>query len=154
MSLPGAWVDSLFARLSVRYGETFMRQYADLDIGAVKADWADVLYGVSGEGIGYGLRFLPIDRPPNAMQFVAICRRRPDSTQLALPGPAPKADPARVAEMMSKIDRGSVRNPRQWAHDLKAREAYEKANPPSTTGNRMTFFQKEAWRDALRGHEE
>lgn len=37
----------------------------------------------------------------------------------------------------------SQRDPRQWAHDLKARE---------DAGERLSPVQKQAWRDALRAH--
>ena len=49
MALPSSWVDHLFARLTVRYGAAFLRQWPDTDLAVVKADWADVLDGVRGE---------------------------------------------------------------------------------------------------------
>jgi hypothetical protein len=67
MPLQASWVDNLFARLTVRYGAAFLRQWPDADLAVVKADWADVLDGCRGESIGYALRYLP-NTPPNALR--------------------------------------------------------------------------------------
>jgi hypothetical protein len=93
--LPASWVEALFAKLTVRYGVAFGQQYRDLDIGIVKADWADVLDGVQSDSIRYALQYLP-ERPPNAMSFRNLCRSAPATTAPALPAPAEPADPARV----------------------------------------------------------
>ena len=87
--LPTRWADELFGRLSLRYGAAFLAQYRDLDLDAVKADWADVLDGFERfpEAIKHALTVLPADRPPNALQFRDACRRAPRPAQLALPAP-------------------------------------------------------------------
>jgi hypothetical protein len=103
MPLNSSWVDRIFGRLAIRYGAAFVRQWPDLDIDAVKADWADVLDGMPGEAIGYALSYLP-DTPPNASQFKALCNRRPDKAPPMLP--APKADPERVRMLLEGIKRG------------------------------------------------
>ena len=79
MAMSSSWVDELLGRLAVRYGEAFTRQYtaAGVDAKAVRADWADVLDGVSAESIRYALEYLPADKPPNALQFRALCRNAP-----------------------------------------------------------------------------
>lgn len=112
MAIPLRWVEHLFARLAVRYGGAFMRQYGDADPVLVQADWADVLDGLSGDDIGYALRYLPAERPPNAMQFREIARRAPNMLPPALP--EPPADPSRVAAAMAAVrgtrgTRGAVR---------------------------------------------
>ena len=65
--LPTRWADELFGRLSLRYGAAFLAQYRDLDLEAVKADWADVLDGFERfpEAIRHALSVLPADRPRN-----------------------------------------------------------------------------------------
>lgn len=104
MALPSSWVDHLFARLTVRYGASFLRQWPDTDLAVVKADWADVLDGVRGEAISYALRYLPTDRPVNAMQFREVCRRAPPPELPRIEAsPEPKADPKRVAELVAKV---------------------------------------------------
>lgn len=93
--LPSSWVDELFRRLSVRYGAAFARQYGDLDIADVKADWAHVLAGFDRcpSAINYGLENVG-DLPPNATQFRAIARRGWVDAAAALP--APPADQRRI----------------------------------------------------------
>lgn len=105
MSLPAAWVDSLMARLAVRYGAAFMRQYEGIDVSLVRADWADVLGGFCGrpDAIRYALDHLPPDRPVTALQFRAICNAAPDTT-LALPAPDVPAQPERVAQIAAKLN--------------------------------------------------
>lgn len=101
MSLPDAWVEKLFARLTVRYGVSFTGMYKDVDPKLVKGDWAVALAGFNAEAIAYGLENLPADRAPNAIQFRDICRKAPTIFPPALP--APKADPERVKAALSKL---------------------------------------------------
>ena len=79
MPLPNAWVDSLFARLAVRYGSAWTAKWEGLDMGAVRADWADELAVFQNwhEAISYGLVNLPLDRPPTVGQFRDLCRGAP-----------------------------------------------------------------------------
>jgi hypothetical protein len=102
MPLPTSWVDHLFAKLAVRYGAAFLRQWPDAEPALVKADWAEVLDGTSGDALGYALRYLPA-APPNALQFRDICRRAPAPTMEALPAPHEPADPGRVREIVARL---------------------------------------------------
>jgi hypothetical protein len=141
MSMPALWVDELFARLSVRYGAAFMRQYADLDAAAVKADWGRVMSGVSADGVTYGLENLPIEKPLNAMQFRALCGSAPRTDErLKLAAPVAKPSP----EVLAKVSRiGATAfqsDPLAWARSLQRREQQ---------GERLTRAQRDAWRAAL-----
>jgi hypothetical protein len=91
MAIPAAWVDELFTRLTVRYGQSFMRQYTSATVSPddVRSDWANVLHGCTGDQIAYGLEHLSPDHAPNAMQFRALCRSKPDTSMPALPAPNP-----------------------------------------------------------------
>lgn len=102
MPLPSGWVDHLFAKLSVRYGAAFMRQWADAAPVLVKADWAEVLDGFERhpEAFTYALANLP-DAPVNAIQFRAIARRAPNPAAAALP--EPPADPVRVQAAVDRM---------------------------------------------------
>lgn len=102
MPLPASWVEHLFAKLTVRYGAAFMRQYADIDPAAVKADWADVLAGFDGASLSYALRYLP-SAAPNALQFRDLCRRSPVADAPRLAGPEAVADPQRVRAIMARL---------------------------------------------------
>lgn len=87
MALQASWLDHVFAKLTVRYGAAFIRQWADADPEYIKADWAEVLAGMPGYALSYGLRYLPND-PPNAIQFRNLCRLAPtpnEAPQLAAP---------------------------------------------------------------------
>ena len=86
MPLHASLVERLFEKLTVRYGTAFMRQYADLEPAAVKADWAEVLEGFDRAALSYALRYLPT-QPPNANAFREICRRAPEHEQARIAGP-------------------------------------------------------------------
>lgn len=110
MAMPDSWVDFLFAKLTVRWGEAFMRQWpADTDPAFVKADWAEVLDGVSRDSLSYVLRYLPA-APCNALQFRELCRRAAPSAPAALPGPKVRADPERVQAIVARVARAPARD--------------------------------------------
>lgn len=102
MSLPDMWVERLIARLQLRYGAEWTRAYAGIDPNAVKADWAHVLSGLTLDALDLGVKRLPTDRPPNAMQFRALCFvAAPPPVAPALP--APKADRSKVASIAAAM---------------------------------------------------
>lgn len=102
MALPTSWADRIFARLTVRYGAAFLRQWPDVEPDVLKADWCEVLDGIGSDSITYALRFLP-EGPVNAMQFRAICQRAPRTERLALPEPpADREGIKRIAQTMSQ----------------------------------------------------
>lgn len=141
MGLPASWVDNLFARLGVRYGDSFTRQWQDADPAAVKRDWAEVLAGFEQhpDSIAYALENLP-DRPPNAQQFRAICRNAPPPVVKQLP--APKADASVARAAIERLKALKSREPSaEWAAKLSERERQ---------GDRLTAAQKSAWRAAMR----
>jgi hypothetical protein len=103
MSLPANWVDAIFDRLSLIYGQAFQRRWADLDLNAVKSNWAHELAGFANhpKAIAYALENLPADSPPTVLQFKFLARRAPPDELPRLE--APKADPDRVAEELAKL---------------------------------------------------
>lgn len=145
MSLPDSWVDRIFSKLAVAYGQRFMGLYAGLDPADVKADWARTLacYQQNPDALAYGLEHLPADNPPNALQFRDLCRRRPDAPVPKLP--APSANPEFRAQALEALRHlgttfGRPKNPKRWAYRLKDREE---------RGDSLTQFQRDAWREAL-----
>lgn len=120
MPLPQSWVDALFARLSLRYGVAFLRQYGDADPVAVKADWADVLGGFRehGDALAYALANLP-DAPPNATQFRALARRAPAPAAPQLP--PPKTPPPPEVRALADRMNGRPTNAAQQCLDSIAR---------------------------------
>lgn len=146
MSLPEPWVDKLFQKLSVTYGQGFMRQYDGVDPADVKANWADELsaFQQSPEAIKYAIRHLPADRAPTVLQFKDLCRRAPDSSfprLAALPPPTQEpVDPVVAAKTLEAIRSKSGLDPKQWARELRAKEQ---------AGLKLTLFQRRCWREAL-----
>lgn len=113
MSLPLPLVDSLFARMLVRYGAGWTRMWEGIAIDAVKADWADQLDRVPEYAILYGLDYLPLDRPPTASAFRALCAAAPIPSLPRLTEPKPteeqKARASRiVADLKHKLAQGRV----------------------------------------------
>ena len=104
MSMQSAWVDEIFGRLTVRYGRSFLDQYGDAPIPLVKADWANLLSGITYDGVKYGLG-MGGERPPNAVQFRARCICMPSPTPQALERPHIKADKPRLAALLAKLQK-------------------------------------------------
>ena len=146
MSFPDAWVDRIFRKLSLTYGADFLRRYEGLSMADVRTDWAAAMEGFEQhpEAIAYALQHLP-ERPPNVLEFRAICRHAPPPPAPMLP--APKPDPARLADELRKLaplrkslaERGAV-DPKAWAYRLRDREA---------AGDRLSSVQRRFWREAL-----
>lgn len=110
-----SWVEQLFARLQVRYGNRWSRLWEGIDPEAIKADWENVLgrlYLRRPEAISFGLDHLP-EMPPTSEQFLTLCLRSPGAA-LALPPPSGKPSPAVMGRVNAalksangKADRGS-----------------------------------------------
>lgn len=99
------WVDRLFARLQVRYGDAWTRKWEGLPEDAVKADWLEQLGPVMRnrpQAITHALNNLPADFPPNSEQFLRLCTGFPDMLP-ALAAPAVKADPEKVAKAVQAV---------------------------------------------------
>lgn len=104
MNLPSQSVDSLFARMQIRYGSGWTRMWEGVDIAAVKAEWAYELGGVPSEAILYALEYMPHDKPPTVKQFATLCHRAPTPNVARLPAPKPTdADKERVRKMMAGL---------------------------------------------------
>ena len=79
MSLPLPWVDRIFEKLTLVYGQAFLARWRDLDLDAVKADWAHELDGFERhpKAIAHALQALPPEKPPTVLQFRELARRAP-----------------------------------------------------------------------------
>ena len=102
MSLPDAWVDRIFEKLTLVYGRAFLDRWRDIDIAAVKADWAHELAGMQQHPhmIAYALEHLPPGEPPTVLQFRDIARKMPPPKVDLLD--APKVDCDRVAALLAQ----------------------------------------------------
>ena len=145
MSLPLPWVDKIFEQLALTYGQQFLSRWRDLDLNAVKSDWADQLSGLQGfpKGIAYALENLDAEKPPTVLMFKALAMRAPRPETLRID--EPKADPARVAAEFLKLS--TVRSKPQagrldWAKALRAKD---ELNPKL-----VTETVRKMYKDALR----
>ena len=126
MSLPLPWVDCVFEKLTLVYGQAFLARWRDIDLNAVKSDWCHELAGMekSPSRIAFALANLP-DRPPSVIEFRALCRSAPAPDVPRLP--EPQADPERVAQELSKLRTTSLAQPLQptgckdWARRIMRR---------------------------------
>lgn len=153
-SLPDPWIEKIWAAMRGTYGAEFDRQWEcppcppDVElsehvaryVAEVKAVWGRGLAGFqqNPRAIAHALENMP-ERPPNLVQFAAMCRRRPD------PMPAldsPKADPRRVAAEVQRMRQATAAaaGPKAWAHRLQA---------TVERGERLTIAQREMVAAAL-----
>lgn len=143
MSVPSAWIDRIFEKLTLVYGAEFLNRWKGVPLEEVKADWARELDGLENrpEAIKYALDHLPTDKAPTVLQFRELTRRAPEKQAIALP--PPEVNPAAVAraiEMANKafntpVDR-LARQREHMAMDLR--------------GERISPAQRDFWRRALR----
>lgn len=119
--MPLPWIDRIFEKCSLIYGRAFLDRWKDLDIEAVKSDWAHELDGMERwpGSIKFALENLP-EKPPTVLEFRSICRRAP-----AAPLPqieAPRADPARVKAALAGLGPAPEKiDGRDWARRILAR---------------------------------
>ena len=103
MSLPLPWVDRIFEKLTLVYGQAFLARWRDLDLDAVKHDWAHELAGFEAhpQAIAHALQTLPPDHPPTVLQFRELARKAPlpELPRLAMP----QADAERVAAELARL---------------------------------------------------
>ena len=103
MSLPTSWVDRIFEKLALVYGQAFLARWRDIDLNAVKSDWAHELSGYQHrpEAIAWALSNLPPEHAPTVLLFKALCGNAP-APQVAM-APEPKADPERLRAELAKL---------------------------------------------------
>jgi hypothetical protein len=142
MSLPDNWVERIFRKLAATYGQAFLRQYDGVDLADVKANWAQELavFQQAPDALAYGLDHLPADRPPTVLAFRELCRRPTEHATSTLRLPLPKPDPAMARAIRDAWKPVGMGGPRAWADRLRKREE---------DGEKLTQFQRKAWRDAI-----
>lgn len=149
MSLPLPWVDKIFSKLTLVYGRDFIGRWEGLELADVKTDWAHELAGFDNfpEGIAFALQNLPAGKPPTVLEFRAMAYKAPKPALKQIE--APKADPARVAEELSKAV-AAVKKPahngidhKAWAKSIVARDA---------AGDKVRPISLRFAREALRMH--
>lgn len=131
MSLPEAWVDRIFTKLSLVHGHQFLSRWDGLSMADVKADWGRDLacFAQHPQALWWALENLP-GKPMNAIEFRALVRQAP-SQKFHAPGPPvrleeapPQVDPQCYAEEMSRLREDPNVLPgehREWARAIVAR---------------------------------
>lgn len=140
--VPTAWIVALHERLTLVYGPRFALQYGNLDQDKVIASWAHELRYCSTASIKHALNNLP-PHAPNAVQFRELCMTLPKPVPaLALPRGGDKPSQSTLARLDAAVSGvlAADRDPRAWARRLREREQ---------AGERLTLFQRNAWRQAL-----
>ena len=123
MSLPQDWVNSIFDKLTLVYGQVFLRRWQDLDLEKVKADWAHELAALerSPKSISYALQNLPAEKPPTVLEFRKIAWAMPAADVPRIDHVA--ASPAIVSAALAVISTKPLNDSKQWARQIIARAA-------------------------------
>ena len=150
MSLSSQAIDRLFNRIGATYGAQWDRALGSAPLGDIKTLWAHELapFANSLHRVAWALENLP-PRCPNVIEFKLLCRQAPAPETPELP--APKADPERLKQELSKLGEIKVKlatdsrvDHKAWAKRIMARHAArERINPTS-----LRFA-----REALKGQE-
>lgn len=132
MGLAVKAIERIFKRLSATYGASWDRSLGAAPLADVKTAWSHELSGFENrlEDVAWALDNLP-EKCPNVIEFKKLCRAAPLTEAPRLE--APKADPERLKEELSKLGH-IVKAPRpgdkDWARViLKAHESGEKVSP-------------------------
>lgn len=115
MSMPLAWVERIFHKLSVAYGRDFLGKYEGMPLADVKTDWAHELSNCTGDSVRHALENLT-SKAPNVYEFRALCAASPK--MIGLPAPLPKQDPLIVRKIIEGIKPVEKQDPRAWAHKI------------------------------------
>ena len=130
MSLPEAWIDRIFERLSCFYGSKFADMWRGTDPVQLKAVWSEKLAGFHDrpEIIRHALESLD-DRPwpPTLPEFLEVCRNQ--ARRLGpVPLPqlnAPTVTREQMAEATREIEHAATKpkeyDYRGWCKELKRR---------------------------------
>lgn len=137
-------IDDVFTRLALVYGQRFTCHWPESAIPAVKAAWETELRGISHEAIDFALANLPAGNPPMALDFRDLCRRYQEDAQARVPivrQRQTEEEKARALAILKSFKRPDPQGPKAWAWRMRAREL---------AGERLTLFQRQCWREALR----
>ncbi|WP_029001857.1 hypothetical protein [Azohydromonas australica] len=119
MSPRAEFIEALFDRLTLRYGHAFLARWKDLDLQAVKTDWARELAGYADRPaiIEHALALLDPNEPPTAAHFRDLCSTAPPSFRAdAQPKQAQRAAEIRRKYLRPVPPRAG--RERAWATDM------------------------------------
>lgn len=152
MSLPDAWVDRIFLKMTLVYGHQFLSRWDGMPIELVKADWGKELsaYQQNPGAIAHALEHLPTAKPPTVLEFRDICRRAPqlrnadESLQIGHSGKP--VDPELVRQAIGEIRaKPATSSSRRWAERMQERD---KARPQGVTPTMRRMYRTALGLDA------
>ena len=123
MSLPEKWIDAIFTKLGLIYGQDFTNRWKGTPLDEVKADWGKELAGFAQrpEAIKHALEHLPAGKPPTVLEFREIARKVPSTAQHL---PSPPASPSVLQAELKRLvglRRPVDKDPKEWARKLIAK---------------------------------
>jgi hypothetical protein len=136
-------VESVFARMLARYGNTWFTKWDAVPIEALKADWGRQLQGLSRDELLWGLGNLPPDLVPNAAQFRQLCRELPEKPAPQLAAPAKTEEEKARSKQIREAALAAVRDVGFVATRAKARAQAEDFERRIAAGERLSFAQRD-----------
>ncbi len=100
------WVRAIHHKLHLRYGEAWVAQSDAFTTEEIEVDWAEVLSGITGEQVKWGLDTWSGDFPPNVTQFKNKCLKMGEADK-PMNASHKVLDPARTLEA-KRASRGVV----------------------------------------------
>jgi len=76
--MPNTWIEAIHAKLHLRYPQQWSTAIEGLDEDALITEWQNVLTGLTGLQVKYGLDMWTGDFPPNVQQFRKLCKAAPE----------------------------------------------------------------------------
>lgn len=136
------WIDSLFAHLAAIYGARFTNQWPPGAVDSVRDEWAKILapFENKPEAMQYALDNLPSDHVPMVLEIRDLCRQQAKPVSRRRLPAMTEEERAHALDILKAWDKPGRQDARDWARKLRAREM---------AGERLTLFQRNAWREAL-----
>lgn len=127
-ALPDTWIDRLFQRFALMYGNNWSGKWAGLPMDEVKAVWAADLGFASADQIRKALDHCKGNNPhpPSSSEFVGLCRAFAPAMDTSNRLPPPRGgqiDPKVLAAIADLWTPGRKRNPKDWAREILAGQA-------------------------------
>lgn len=95
-------IEALFNKMTVVYGSDWNKKWEGMPLHEIKGAWAAELSGFTVEQVKHALENLP-ERPPNLIQFKALCQHAPvyfDAPQLSY---RPKVNEEKRAALLAAV---------------------------------------------------
>lgn len=140
------WLDSLFITLGSVYGSRFTNQWPAAVVDTVKKEWARELapFENKPDALQYAVDSLPADHVPNVLEIRDACRRFCNPSTRPTFKPLSAEERAHALNVLGSWTPQAPTDAREWARRLRLRELQ---------GERLSRYQREAWREAIHASE-